>query len=94
MFGFVSMKRLCFNSIFRYKRPKRTTETVGKAFCALLKHFAPNGHYFAHWCGNRQFSLSAKGAQTRGLHACVKKTSTFTNQALNGRMSNKFSSLN
>ena len=50
-------------------------------FYALLKHvsskgdyFAPKGHYFAHWCEKRSFALSVNGAQTRVLHACVKKT--------------------
>ena len=50
------------------------------AFYALLKHvspkgdyFTPKGHYFAHWCERRPFSLSVNGAQPRVLHACVKK---------------------
>ena len=25
-------------------------------YYALVKHFIPNGHYFAHWCGKRAVS--------------------------------------
>ena len=40
-------------------------------------YFTPKGHFFAHWCEKRPFSLSVNGAQTRVLHTCVKKSSVF-----------------
>ena len=55
----------------------KTMETVCRAFYALVKHLTPEGHYFAHWCGKRPFSLSANGVQTRVLHACIKKNIFF-----------------
>ena len=55
----------------RTARSVQATKTVGKAFDALVKHFAPTGHYFADWCGKRPFSLSVSGAQI--MHACAKK---------------------
>ena len=39
----------------------------------LVIHFAPYGKYFAHQCANSPFSFSVDGAQTRVLHAPVKK---------------------
>ena len=49
-------------------------------FNARVKHVSPKGdyfttkgHYFAHWCEKRPFSLSVNGAQMMVLHACVKK---------------------
>ena len=68
-------------------KPRRSYVKHFTTFYALLKHvspkgdyftpkghfFAPWGHYFAHRCENRPFSLSVNGAQTRVLHACVKK---------------------
>ena len=68
-------------------KPRRPCVKHFTTFYALLKHvapkgdyftlkghfFAPQGHYFAHWCEKRPFSLSVNGAQTKVLHACVKK---------------------
>ena len=51
----------------------KATETVFIAFYAMVKHFTAKGHYFAHWRAKRSFSLSVNGAETRVLHACVKK---------------------
>ena len=60
--------------------PRRPCVKHFTSFYALLKHvlpkgdyFTPKGHYFAHWCEKRPFSLSVNGAQTMVLHACVKK---------------------
>ena len=75
------------NHIFLYKfmrtrvgSPFTDIENVCQAFYALVKYvspkrdyFTPKGHYFAHWCKKRPFSLSVNGSQTRVLHACVKK---------------------
>ena len=44
-----------------------------KYFAPKAHYFAPWDHYFAHWCAKRPFSLCGNGAQTRFLHACVKK---------------------
>ena len=61
-------------------KPRRPCVKHFTTFYALLKHvaskgdyFTPKGHFFAHWCEKRPFSLSVNGAQTRVLHACVKK---------------------
>ena len=68
-------------------KPRRPCDKHFTTFYARLKHvspkgdyftpkghfFAPWGHYFAHWCEKRPFSLSVNDAQTRVLHACVKK---------------------
>ena len=68
-------------------KPRRPCVKHFTTFHVLLKHvspkgdyftpkdhfFAPYGYYFAHWCEKRPFSLSVNGAQTRVLHACVKK---------------------
>ena len=68
-------------------KPRRPCVKHFTAFYALLKYvapkgdyftpkghfFVPYGHYFVHWCEKRPFSLSVNGAQTRVLHACVKK---------------------
>ena len=60
--------------------PRRPCDKQFITFYALLKHvspkgdyFTPKGDFFAHWCEKRPFSLSVNGAQTRVLHACVKK---------------------
>ena len=55
----------------RYKSPLKPRRAW--AFDALVQHFTPKGHYFAHWFGMRTFSLRVNGAKTRVLHACVKK---------------------
>ena len=39
--------------------------------CGVEKYPTRKGHYFAHWCWKRPFSLSVNGAQTRVLHACI-----------------------
>ena len=49
----------------------KVKETVCKAFYSQGKRFTPKGHYFAHRCGKRPFSLSVNGARTRILHTCV-----------------------
>ena len=61
-------------------KPQRPCIKHFTTFYALLKHvspkgdyFTPKGHYFAHWCEKRPFSLSVNDAQIRVLHACVKK---------------------
>ena len=61
-------------------KPRRSCFKHFTTFYALLKHvspkgdyFTPKGHFFAHWCEKMPFSLSVNRAQTRVLHACVKK---------------------
>ena len=61
--------------------PRRPCVNHFTTFYTLLKHVSPEGHffallghYFAHWYEKRPFSLSVNGAQTRVVHACVKKT--------------------
>ena len=73
----VSVARRCWTAPLKERRPCVKHFTT---FYALAKHdlpkgdyFTPKGHFCAHWCEKRQFSLSVNGAQTRVLHACVKK---------------------
>ena len=59
----------------------KATETVCQAFYHILhsiKTRFTQGPFFAHWCEKRPFSLSVNDAQTRVLHACVKKKSVVT----------------
>ena len=73
----VSVARRRWTALLKPRRPCVKHFTT---FYALLKHvspkgdyFTPKGHFFAPWCEKRPFSLSVNGAQTRVLHACVKK---------------------
>ena len=80
----VSVARRRWTAPLKPRRPRFKHFTT---FFALLTHvspkgdyftpkghfFARQGHYFANWCEKRPFSLSVNGAQTRVLHACVKK---------------------
>ena len=66
----ISVARRCWTAPLKPWRPCVKHFTT---FYALLKHVSPKGDYFAHWCKKRPFSLSVNGAQTRVLHACVKK---------------------